>query len=132
MQESSGIVILNKNNNVLILLPSGRDLNKKWSVPKGKNEIGEDIIDAAVRELKEEAGIAVDKNKLVPLGTKVYLNKRKKINLFLAKMNELDDSYIPNMNWEHEKYLWLPPENAAELVHEAQVEFLMKLNELIK
>jgi predicted NUDIX family NTP pyrophosphohydrolase len=40
-----------------------------WSVPKGEVEPGEDLLAAAVRELAEEVGLAVDPAGAVPLGS---------------------------------------------------------------
>ena len=131
MQESAGIIILNKNNKVLILRPSGYG-NKIWSVPKGKIEKDEMPIDAAIRETEEEAGIKTDKDKLISLGIQTYKNKKKKVHLFLIKVEELDDDYIPNLNWENDKFLWIDLEQSMKLIHEAQIPFMEKIKELIK
>lgn len=52
---SAGIVVVRKENNNLFLLMM-RAYNY-WDFPKGKIEIGERVIEAAIRETKEEAGI---------------------------------------------------------------------------
>jgi len=51
-----GIVLISDKGNILVV--KGR-LSNKWGFPKGHGNIGEKPLDAALRELKEEAGIDV-------------------------------------------------------------------------
>ena len=53
IDSAGGIVVNNKNQVVLVLM---KDVDA-WDFPKGGIEKGEDIIDAAKREIYEEAGI---------------------------------------------------------------------------
>lgn len=50
---SAGGVVLNNNNEVLVVNQQGTS----WSLPKGHVETGEDLVEAAKREIKEESGI---------------------------------------------------------------------------
>ncbi len=60
MNEGAGIILINSNNEVLLLL---RDDNmeipfpNQWDIPGGKVEIGESPEQAVKREMKEEMGL---------------------------------------------------------------------------
>lgn len=58
---ADGIVENERNE---ILLVKSRDKNI-WTIPGGQVEVGENLIDAVVREIKEESGIDVSVSKLV-------------------------------------------------------------------
>ena len=51
--KSAGGVVINKNGDILIVNQHG----DSWSLPKGHVEMGEDILEAAEREIYEESGI---------------------------------------------------------------------------
>ncbi len=82
---SSGGVAVRNNQVLLIKTPAGR--GEVWTFPKGKIEKGEDLIQAALREVLEETGYkcSVDEE----LGTAGYFFRRgselvnKKVNWFL-------------------------------------------------
>lgn len=50
---SAGGIVLNKNGEVLVVSQKGRS----WSLPKGHIEEGETELEAAIREIGEEAGV---------------------------------------------------------------------------
>jgi len=50
--EAAGGLVYNLNNQLLMIFRNG-----KWDLPKGKLEIGENIRECAIREVKEESGI---------------------------------------------------------------------------
>jgi ADP-ribose pyrophosphatase YjhB (NUDIX family) len=56
---SAGLAII-QNNTILL----GHPTNQKWqgtfSIPKGRVEEGEDLLDTAIRETREEIGITID------------------------------------------------------------------------
>lgn len=59
---------------VFIIHPGGPYFVNKdegwWSIPKGLGEIGEDPLDTARREFKEETGLTPpEENELIPLGS---------------------------------------------------------------
>lgn len=127
MKETSGVILLNKFNHVLILKPSGT-INKDapWSIPKGQIDENEEPIDAAVRELEEEAGIIVEPENLTFLGESKYKSGKKKIYAFLAQDDQAKDME-PTLNWENSDFAWVSPEIAMKVVHEAQAPFLRLL-----
>ncbi len=53
----------------------------RWDIPKGEAEPGEDFAAAAIRELREETGLAATPDELRPLGVHAYL-RGKDLALF--------------------------------------------------
>lgn len=109
MKKSAGVIIVLKNEKVLICHPSNND---KWfgsySFPKGGIDEGETIKQAALRELFEETSVKLDESKISkePLVLD-YMNYKKKdvvykkIYLFTMYINDiseigLDSEIIPS------------------------------------
>lgn len=55
---SAGLVII-QDNKILLVHPKGSKWWGTYSIPKGHVEKDEDILDAAIRETKEEIGISI-------------------------------------------------------------------------
>jgi ADP-ribose pyrophosphatase YjhB (NUDIX family) len=58
MKTSAGIVLI-KNNKILLCHPTNASWYGTYSIPKGALEIGENNINAAIRETSEEVGILI-------------------------------------------------------------------------
>lgn len=52
---SAGGILINKNNEIFMIRKIARD---EWTLPKGTVEDGENILQTAIREVKEETGYA--------------------------------------------------------------------------
>ena len=53
VEKAGGGLVYNENNEVLFIFR-----NKKWDLPKGGTEKGEDIEQTAIREVEEETGVS--------------------------------------------------------------------------
>ncbi len=56
---AAGAVVTRENNGVTEYLLIYRGYRDDWTFPKGKVDPGEHIISAAIREVREETGFAV-------------------------------------------------------------------------
>lgn len=59
MEISAGILVI-QNNKILLAHPTNAPWYGTYTIPKGKVEEGESLIDAAIRETYEEIGIQID------------------------------------------------------------------------
>ena len=114
-----------------------------WSIPKGEVEAGEELWEAAVRELGEELGPAVpslDSGDLVELGS--VRQRAGKTVLCWAAEADFDpaavDSNTFTMEWpprsgverefpEVDRAEWFTPEEARAKINSAQAAFVDKL-----
>lgn len=116
---SAGVVVVRKTEEDKLLVLLMRAYNY-WDFPKGKIEIGERVIDAAIRETGEEAGIKElkflwgrDHTQTAPYGI-----VQKISYYFLAETSE--SQIVMQINpesgqAEHEEYRWLSFEAAHAL-----------------
>jgi 8-oxo-dGTP pyrophosphatase MutT (NUDIX family) len=64
-----GVLIMSSSAELLLCHATG---GRHWDIPKGLAEPGESSAAAAVREAREECGVAIEADELVPLGTFPY------------------------------------------------------------
>lgn len=62
-KDAAGVAIIYKDM-VMLVRPTGSSEGDNLGIPKGGIETGEDPLDAAIRELKEETGISVTESDL--------------------------------------------------------------------
>lgn len=55
----ASVFLVNKEGDLLLVRESKKINENLWNLPGGKLELGEDFLTAAIREVKEEAGIDV-------------------------------------------------------------------------
>ena len=84
-----------------------------WWVPSGFVERGEDLAEAAKRELVEETGIKVEQVSMVGVFNLVFPEFHAVDIAFTAKVNS--DFVTPNR--EFKEYRWIQVDNLANLHH---------------
>ncbi len=81
-----GVLLLAETAELLLCHSTG---NRHWDIPKGLADAGESSIDAAVREAREECGIAIAPAALQPLGRFAY-RPEKDLELHAALIARVD------------------------------------------
>jgi Predicted NTP pyrophosphohydrolase len=152
MKKSAGILLYRLHHGapqVMLVHPGGPFWKNKdagvWSIPKGEPNEGEDPLDAALREFREETGIPIKKSTCTPL-TPVK-QKAGKLVLAWAMEGDLDTTAINsntfNMEWpphsgktqsfpEVDRAGWFGLEEAREKINPGQVPLLNELEKIIK
>ena len=133
MKISAGLVILH-DNKILLVHPTNSRWYGTYSIPKGKVEEGEDILDAAIRETKEEIGIEFNKSQ-IDLSEKGYITYKsvdgrsyKKIYFFVVKLK--NSIYINKNKLQREEVNWagfLTKEEAEKRIFHKQKSLLQYL-----
>jgi len=105
MQEiSAGILIyrFNSDNEIEVLLgknggPAWEKRNTgAWNIPKGHAEVGENLLDCAIREFEEETSLTIPKNKLIDItyiGEAKTSKNKKVVHIFSLEYDYASNSY---------------------------------------
>jgi 8-oxo-dGTP pyrophosphatase MutT (NUDIX family) len=76
--QAGGIVIRRDNGTPKVLIVTARRRRKRWVLPKGSVQKGERAKDAALREVREEAGVT---GKVIcPLGAVQYTTRQGRVH----------------------------------------------------
>ncbi|QBE61621.1 NUDIX hydrolase [Pseudoduganella lutea] len=78
LDTSCGTLIVDAAGRLLLCHVTG---TKHWDIPKGVRDAGETALEAARRELFEEAGLAIDAGRFIDLGEFAY-RRDKRLHLF--------------------------------------------------
>lgn len=116
-----------------------------WSIPKGELEDGEDALDAAKREFREELGVSPPKIDYAELGTFSY-SSGKRVTVFVADgagfeaeefvFGEFEMEWPPRSGRkasfpEVDRAEWMPLDRARERVVKGQRPAFDRLAELL-
>lgn len=112
VEKAGGGLVFNDKNEVLFIYR-----NKKWDLPKGGIEKGEEIEDTAIREVQEETG--VKGLKITRKLNKTYhiFKRNGRYKLKITHWFEMKTSFSGKMTGQLEegieKVEWVKPENIA-------------------
>ena len=109
---ASIIVVFNDQKEILLLKRGDKadSFPGKWGLPGGKIEAGESPEQAAVRELKEETGLAADENDMYYIYT-ILRSGGREIICFVAE--NYKGKVI--LNQESSDYKWVDPKDMVTM-----------------
>lgn len=125
--------IINDKNEFLITQRSSKKSHPlMWECTGGSALFNENSVDAAVREVKEELGIDVDKNEAVFIGTtrRYYKNCPDILDVWLFKSNVLIDDVIIQQE-EVNDVMWASKEKIIDLFKAGKFEANAFFNRII-
>jgi len=133
MKQAAGLLLYRRQQGrleVLLVHPSG-NYNRRapWSLPKGLPDEGESLLDAALRETREEAGVSADEHRdsLLSLGHIDYTRSRKRVHAFALEAPA--DTAPHPASWEIDRVEFFPLDEARSLIHPDQKAFLDRLEQ---
>ena len=81
---SCGTLVLNPHGQLLLCHVTN---TARWDIPKGMQDPGETTLEAAIRELREEAGLVLEAGRFEDLGRFDY-RRDKCLHLYLVRVGE--------------------------------------------
>ena len=128
-QKSCGAIIFRKVKGLVEYLLLFQKKSQTWSFPKGHMEAGETEQQTALREVREEAGLAVS---LIPGFREEVRYKTENINrevvLFLSKAT----GEVAIRKGENADYRWVDAENARKLLYPEYGEVIDRIEKFLK
>ena len=135
VKSAGGVVYCIQDNQIYYLLLKHIKTGSHWGFPKGRLEENETEKNAAKREIEEETGIIEFSikenffertNYTFEKDNKIY---DKTVTFFIVKVNKKE----VNLSKEHSEFFWGTYDEVMEkLVNESQINFLKKVNDIIK
>ena len=102
LNQAAGVFFYAKNTSRYLYLLRNDDKNNTWSIPGGKVEKDETLLDGIARECIEELGFFDNDWKLIPI--QKFVNKKFVYHTFFC---QIPDEFIPDLNIEHTGYAWV-------------------------
>ena len=110
MTRTREVAIFVRRGDEFLVLHRSPENDAYWHVVAGGVEDGESFAAAAVRELSEETGLAVE---LLPLG-RPYRYDAIEVDCYLA---DAPPGWEPQLDWEHDDYRWCTAAEGAAMLH---------------
>ncbi len=109
------VIVQNPKGEILLLRRSASDQRRpgEWDFPGGGVDEGESFIDAAVRETREEAGLAVAELVPIFMKTEYYKPRSESLNriLWFAKVDQQAADNV-QLSFEHDLAKWVTTDQA--------------------
>jgi ADP-ribose pyrophosphatase YjhB (NUDIX family) len=126
--DAAGGVVLNPKNEILSIKRLG-----KWDLPKGKVEIGENIKEAAIREVQEECGVNDIEilNELSPTYHTYILNDQHILKTTYWYTMECSDpeNIKPQTEEDITEVKWIPQTNIEQIKENTYLSIIDVLNQ---
>ena len=99
-----------KNNKLLIIKKSAKDINSpnQWEVPGGRKQVGENLEQHIIREVKEEVGLYIQPKEIFDMWEfSIPVNNEKTTVVAIARFCELTNDTIVITEDEIDNYKWV-------------------------
>ena len=124
---AGGVVYREEPLRVILIKPSGKD---RWQLPKGWIDQGETSEQAAVREVREEAGVTAEVGQKIETVKVFFKDDRTKenvIKMVTFYLMKYVSGETKDHHWETEEVEWIAPKEALEkLTFKSEKEVLEK------
>lgn len=123
--------IVDGESKYLIIKRSSKVFYGCWQMVSGKLELGENAVEAAIREIKEETGLTPSRFYSANILEQFYDTDYNVINLVPVFVAFVEDGCEVVLNsFEHSEYKWVSAAEAEDyLVFDNQIENLRKIEE---
>ena len=132
MHTYAKVLITNNEGKILCLFRAANhpEYPKHPDLPGGEVEGGEEPVDAAIREIKEETNLD-----LLSSSLKLVYSKQTDIPqvniIFTAKIDEKDPKIV--LGWEHERYKWVTTAWLQNIEIDGKIDdYFLSLREYLK
>ena len=112
INQSAGIFFYSKSTDRSLYLLRNESKNPTWSIPGGKIEKNETLLDGLKRECQEEINYWNDDLKLVPI--QKFVNNTFAYHTFFCEVSE---EFSPVLNDEHSGYAWVGSDKYPKPLH---------------
>lgn len=102
INQAAGVFFHSAETKRFLYLLRADSRNPTWSIPGGKIEKGETLMEGISRECIEEMGFFDPVHKLIPI--QKFVNGNFTYHTFFC---EVDEEFIPVLNNEHVGYAWV-------------------------
>lgn len=111
----SGALILSKKTKRFLLLKRTQEKTQgQWGLVGGKKEeYDASTMDTLIREIKEELGLTLSIEKIIPLD--FYNNKDFNYGTYIILV---ENEFVPLLNCEHSSYAWCKYKNWPNPLHQ--------------
>ncbi len=110
---AAGVVLLRHRESSPEVLIVHRPHRSDWSLPKGKVDPGEHLLETAVRECAEETGLTVALRAPLSRQSYVAMGRPKTVDYWMADIRE-DEGFAPDE--EIDEIRWVPVDRAAGIL----------------
>ena len=109
---SAGVFFYSRDTERFLFLLRTEKNPINWGIPGGKIEENETLYEGIERECIEEIGYFPKDIKLIPI--QKFINKNFIYHTFFC---EVEDEFIPDLNYEHCGYAWVGKEQYPKPLH---------------
>lgn len=112
--EAAGALIYCTSTKRFLWLMRAHTYNNTWGLAGGKKECNETILECLEREMFEELGMHIEKEKVIPLET---FTSNDTNFFYYSYIVTINSEFIPILNDEHCGYAWLDSQTFPKPLH---------------